>query len=97
MDHYKTSEAVRRLAKVLLAPDDLGRPFMATPGTPADRIKVLREAFMKAMNDAELLAEARKKALEPSPSHGDHLESLAKELLAQPAEVVERMKGLLAK
>ncbi len=97
MDTYRTSDGVRRLAKVLLAPDDLGRPFMAGPGIPADRLRVLREAFMKTMHDAELLAEARKKALEASPSAGDHLEGLAKELLAQPAEVVERMKTLLAK
>ena len=51
METYKTPDATKRLAKVLLSSGDLGRPFIAPPGMPAERIKVLREAFNKAMND----------------------------------------------
>jgi tripartite-type tricarboxylate transporter receptor subunit TctC len=82
------------LAKVLLAPDDLGRPLFGPPGIPAERIKILRAAFMKMLNDPDVLAEALNKGLEPSPVSGDELEGLVKELV-QPPEVVQRMKIFL--
>jgi tripartite-type tricarboxylate transporter receptor subunit TctC len=94
MDKHKISEVTRRLAKVLLAPDDLGRPFFGPPGISADRVRVLRSAFMKMMNDPDVLAEARKKGLEPGAVSGDDLEGLVKELV-QPQEVIERMKIFL--
>ena len=61
MDKHKTDEATKGLAKVLLAPDDLGRSLFGPPGIPADRVRVLREGFMKMMNDPDVVAEARKK------------------------------------
>jgi len=94
MDKHKTSEVTRGLAKVLLAPDDLGRPLFGPPGIPTDRLKVLREGFMRMMNDPDALAEARKKGLEPNPISGDEVEELVKERV-QPAEVIQRMKTFL--
>jgi len=94
MDKYKTVEATRGLARVLLAPDDLGRSLFGPPGVPADRIKVLREGFMKMMNDPDVVAEARKKRFEPNPISGDEIERLLKELV-QPTEVIQRMKTFL--
>ena len=94
MDKHKVAETTRGLAKVLLAPDDLGRPLFGPPGTPADRVKVMRAAFMKLMSDPDVLAEAQKKGLEPAPISGDELESLVKDLV-QPPEVIQRMKTFL--
>ncbi len=95
MDKYKTSDGVRRLAKVVLASGDFGRPIVAPPGVPADRIKILRDAFNKSVNDPALLAEAEKRQLEMDPGTGEELESLAKEVITAPSDVVERMKKLL--
>jgi len=95
MDKYKTPAAARSLATVVLAAGDFGRPIVAPPGFPADRIKILREAFDKAMKDPALVAEAAKRQLELDPTTGQELETLAKEVVAQPPEVVERMKKLL--
>jgi tripartite-type tricarboxylate transporter receptor subunit TctC len=94
MDKHKTDAATKGLAKVLLAPDDLGRSLFGPPGIPPDRIKVLREGFMKMMKDPDVLAEAQKKGLEPTPISGDEMEGLVKELV-QPAEVIQRMKAFL--
>jgi tripartite-type tricarboxylate transporter receptor subunit TctC len=58
-------------------------------------VKILREAFMKAMTDPELLDDAKKKRLELDPVSGEELETLAKEIMTQPAEVIARMKKLL--
>jgi tripartite-type tricarboxylate transporter receptor subunit TctC len=95
MDKHSTGEATRRLAKVLLSPDDLGRPFFGPPGVPADRVRILREAFAKIMNDPDVAAEAQKKGLDPNLVSGGEIEGLVKELSALPPEVIQRMKKLL--
>jgi tripartite-type tricarboxylate transporter receptor subunit TctC len=61
---------------------EFGRPIVAPPGMPADRVKILREAFMKARSDPDLLAEVKKKNLEADPTGGEELAALAKEVLA---------------
>ena len=61
MDKYKTSENVRRLTKVVLAADEFGRPIVFPPGVPADRVKIIRDAFNKTISDPALLAEAEKR------------------------------------
>ena len=95
MDKHSSGEATRRLARVLLSPDDLGRPFFGPPGVPADRVKILREAFAKIMNDPDVAAEAQKKGLDPNLVTGGEIENLVKELIGLPPEVVQRMKKLL--
>jgi tripartite-type tricarboxylate transporter receptor subunit TctC len=78
---------------------DAGRfgswPIVAPPGVPAERTKIFREAFLKATGDPALVAEAAKKQIEVEPIGGEELEALAKEVMAQPAEVIERLKDLL--
>lgn len=97
MDKYKTPELSRRLATVVLAAGTVGRPIVAPPALSGDRVKILHEAFMKTMRDPEYVAEAKKKKLELDPVAGPELEALAKEVVAQPPEVIERMKKLLGK
>jgi tripartite-type tricarboxylate transporter receptor subunit TctC len=95
MDKHKTPEATKRLARALLSSGDLGRPFMTSPGTPVERVKVLREAFTKAMSDPALLADAQKRKWDLDALSGEELEATSKEIMAQPPEVIERMKKLL--
>ncbi len=95
MDRYKTSDNARRLAKVILAAGDFGRPIVAPPGVPVERVKILREAFDKAIKDPALLADAEKRQLEIDSTDSRELESLAKEVIGTPPDVVERMKKLL--
>ena len=97
MDKYKTSEGARSLAKIILASGDFGRPIVTPPGVPADRMKIIREAFNKSLKDPALLAEAEKRRLEIDPTSAEELESLAKEVMAASPEVVGRMQKLLGK
>jgi tripartite-type tricarboxylate transporter receptor subunit TctC len=97
MDRYKTPDAIRRLAKVVLASGNFGRPIIAPPGVPEDRVKILRDAFNKSLDDPALLSEAEKRKLEVDPVSGEELESLAKEVIAAPPDVVERIKKILGK
>ena len=95
MDRYKVNDASRALAKVILASGDFGRPIVAPPGVPADRVKILRDSFDKVIKDPALLAEAEKRRLEIDPTRWDEMESLAKDVMATPPDVVARMRKLL--
>lgn len=95
MDQFKTPDRERRLVPLVMAATDFGRPIVAPPGTPAERLKILREAFLKTMKDAELLAEAKRKNFDITPSTGEELESLAKLVMNQPQEIVARVKILM--
>lgn len=97
MQQYKTPDSGKRLARVILTAATLGRPVTAPPGLPPERTKTLRDAYRKAIADPELLAEAAKRGWEVSPLSGEELESLAKEVIAQPPEVIEKMKWVLGK
>ena len=95
METYKTPDATKRVAKVLLSSGDLGRPIFGPPGLPAEQVKILRESFMKTMNDEALLADAKKKQWDIEPSSGEELQAIAKEVMVQPPEVIERVKKVL--
>jgi tripartite-type tricarboxylate transporter receptor subunit TctC len=97
MQEYKTPESIRGLATLMLASGDFGRPIIATPGIPPERVKILRDAFARTLTDPELLAEAKKRRLEIDPISGEDLEALAKEMVSAPRDVIERMGKLLGK
>ena len=95
MDQYKTPETGRRLARVLLAAGDMGRPMLGPPGVPADRLKILRDAFRKTMSDEQFQAEVKKRNYEFDPVSGEDLEKMGKEVTSQPPEIIERLKKVL--
>lgn len=95
MDKYKTAENVRRLVKVVLAADEFGRPIIFPPGVPPDRVKIIRDAFNKAIHDPALIAEAEKRRLDLDPETGEELDKLAKEVMTATPDVIERVKKLI--
>jgi hypothetical protein len=95
MDRYKTPEGSRRLATLMLASGQLGRPVMGTPGIPADRVKILRDAFNATVKDPEFLADIDKRQFDLDPVSGEELEKIVKDVMSQPADVIARMKKLL--
>jgi tripartite-type tricarboxylate transporter receptor subunit TctC len=95
MDRYKTPENSRRLATVMLAAGALGRPMLATPGVPPDRVKILRDAFNATVKDSEFLADLDKRKFDLDPTPGEELEKIVKDALNQTPETIARMKKLL--
>jgi tripartite-type tricarboxylate transporter receptor subunit TctC len=95
MDRYRTAEGPRRLAAAVLAAEEFGRPIAAPPGVPEDRVRVLRDAFDRAIVDPRLRADAARRKLEIDPTPAAELTALAREVMAAPPEIVEQMKRLL--
>ena len=94
MDEYKTPATKRRVAEAMLQGGEWARSLMAPPATPADRVGILRAAHEQASKDAELIAEAKKLRIEITHLRGDHLQSVAQQVMTQPPEVVEQIKKL---
>ena len=97
MNEHKTTDAGKRLATIILAVGAFGRPYVSSPGLPSDRAKLLQGAFRKTLTDPDFQAQAKERKLDIDPVAGEELEALAREVIAQPADVVERMRRLLDK
>ena len=97
MSEHKTPEAGVRLATIILAVGAFGRPYVSSPGLPPERAKIIQGAFKKTITDPDFQAQAKERRLEIDPVGGEELATLAREVIAQPKEVVERMKRLLEK
>jgi tripartite-type tricarboxylate transporter receptor subunit TctC len=97
LEEFKIPQSNRRIVQAMLSGGEFGRPVLATPGTPVERVKVLRESFLKALKDPELLADAKKSKMDVDYTSGEELEALIKEVLDQPPDVVEQARNLLGK
>ena len=84
-----------RVAQALLSGGEFGRPVLVTPGTPVERIKILRDSFRSVLKDPELLADAKKSRMDVTYTPGEELEASLKEVLSQPPEVIEQAKKIL--
>lgn len=85
----------RRLLRLVFARQALGRPFIAPPDIPEDRLQALQDAFMATMKDPEFLAEAERLDLEITPVSGPAVRDLVMEAYDSPPAVVERIKEIL--
>jgi tripartite-type tricarboxylate transporter receptor subunit TctC len=89
MDLAKTSEQ-RQIFKMIFARQTMGRPYLAPPGVPVDRLAALRQGFMDTMRDKEFLAEAEANKFEINPVSGEELEALVKDVYRTPPDVVKK-------
>jgi len=73
IEFAKTDEQKKLIEVVIHDPNDYSRPFAVPPGTPKDRVDILRSAFAETMKDKEFLAEIEKMQLTLDPTTGDEL------------------------
>jgi tripartite-type tricarboxylate transporter receptor subunit TctC len=98
MDQYKVSDAKRRLVHSYLGLWGFGSmPLLSSPGVPADRAKLLRDAYWKMFSDPELQEDIRKKGWEARPVNGEELQALAKEAVNQPPDIAAALNRILGK
>ncbi len=95
MDFAKTDQQ-RQILKMILARNVMGRPYVAPPHLPADRVALLRKAFMDTMADKDFRAEADKLQLEINPVSGEDVQKLVAEVYATPPDIVAKAKAAAA-
>jgi hypothetical protein len=94
IDLAKTDEQ-RQILKLVFARQVMGRPFLAPPNVPADRIKTLREAFWVTLHDKELLEEADKAKLEITPVRGEDIQQLVIDSYKVSPDIAKKAGDLL--
>jgi tripartite-type tricarboxylate transporter receptor subunit TctC len=94
LDLARTPEQ-KQAIELLYAGQGIGRPFVAPPGLPQDRLKMLREAFDATMKDPDFVSDAKRQMLDVEPKNGAHLEALIRKIYATPKPVVDRIGELI--
>lgn len=79
----------KSIVELIVAPQDMARPFATPPGVPEERLAALRDAFDKTMKDPEFLADAKKLNLDVGPISGKEIQDLMNKLWASPRDVVD--------
>ena len=71
------------------------RSYVFPPGTPKDRVEIVRQAFAKTMEDPEFLAEAKKSKLGIAPIPGEELKRSIQAFFQLPKELRAKLKEIL--
>ena len=90
-----TDDASRKVLELILIRQEMGRPFAAPPGVPADRVALLRAAFDATMKDPDFIAEAARAQMEIEPLTGAQIDALLVKAYGAPADVVKRAADLI--
>jgi tripartite-type tricarboxylate transporter receptor subunit TctC len=84
----------KQMFEIAFAEQVMGRPFVMPPGVPADRVKVLRDAFDAAVKDPALLEDAKTQNMEIDPVSGAEINALLDRVYAAPPDLVARLREL---
>lgn len=88
--------AQEKMAKTILTmfsvSDRVGRPYVSPPGTPADIMNILRDAFAKVAKDRELKEESEKLMMEVEYVPANECLKEMQFFLNQPPEIVNEYK-----
>jgi len=89
MDFAK-NDSDRGVLELIFARQDMAYPLVAPPGTPPERLAMLRGAFEAVLKDPEYIEDAKKQHLETALMRGPEIEKLIERIYASPPEVIER-------
>ncbi len=85
----------RAVLELIVSQQVFGRPFLVPPGTPDDRVAILRKAFDATMQDKAFLADAAKTGLDIEPASGQRVQDVVAKLYAAPDAIVMRARKAL--
>jgi len=71
------------------APEVVARPYVLPPATPADIVKMYREAFAATIKDPALVAESKRAKFDLDYTSGDEALKVMKDVLSQPKDIVD--------
>jgi hypothetical protein len=95
-DFAKTDEARQLLQMGIYDPSAITRIYTLPPGTPKERVQLLRQAFVATLKDPEFQAEAEKSKLDIDPVSGEEVEQTVARLFESNPAVVAKLKEALA-
>jgi tripartite-type tricarboxylate transporter receptor subunit TctC len=94
-EYARTGEEKRILEIVINSMNEYSRPFVLPPGTPKDRVQILRKAFENMIRDPEFLAEVEKMKVTLDPASAEELTSAVSTLAKIDSSLQARLKTIL--
>jgi tripartite-type tricarboxylate transporter receptor subunit TctC len=95
INYAKTDEARRLIQLGAHDVSAIARPFVLPPGTPKDRVQIIRKAFTATVNDPGFLADAEKANLDIAPLSGEELEKTVHGILKTPPPLLAKLKQII--
>jgi tripartite-type tricarboxylate transporter receptor subunit TctC len=95
VNYAKTEEARQLIETGVTVPAITNRPFVVPPGTPKDRVQLLRKAFLATMDDPEFKADAKKTKLDLDPIGGEEVQKMIASIFKLPPSLVGKLKAAL--
>mgnify|MGYP006277913095 CR=1 FL=1 len=89
------NEDDKKILDFLTAPQAMGRPFLAPPDVPKDRVAALRRAFEATLKDPDFIADAERTGLEIQFVSGNDVDRVLSNAYATPTALVQRANALL--
>src|SRR5581483_9369504 len=96
VDLAKTDQQ-RAALKLFLERTMVGRPFIAPPGVPEDRLKALRDGFEQTLKDPAVIEQVEKAGLHPLYVSPDDLKKIVDESYKTPPDIVAVTKKALGR
>ena len=95
LDYVKTEEGRRIVQTGALDYASIARPYVLPPGTPKDRVAMLRKGLADTYKDPEFLADAKKARLDMAPLSGEELEKIVDRTYKLDKNLVAKLKEIL--
>ena len=90
------NETVRSIFELVSITGEIGRPLVASPGVPPERVAAVRDAFRKTMADPELKADAARSHIDIEPIFAEELDALVRRVLSASKGATDLLKAALA-
>jgi tripartite-type tricarboxylate transporter receptor subunit TctC len=94
-DYAKTDEAKKILQVAVYDYGSVARPYVFAPGTPKDRVRLLRKAFSDTYKDSDFIADVQRARLDMNPIEGEELEKIVARIYQLEKPLVEKVKDIL--
>jgi hypothetical protein len=91
------TEADREAQRFFYSQNAFSRPFILPPGVPAERVALLRKAFLETIHDPELQADAKRMNIDADPTSGEELQQKIAAMYATPKDVIARVKKAMGR
>jgi hypothetical protein len=95
MTDFATREEDRQVIQLISSPIALGRPYLAPPEVPADRLAILRTAYHAAMRDPGFLAEAKKMDIEIDPVSAEEITKTVNDTINASPAIIAKAKTFM--
>jgi tripartite-type tricarboxylate transporter receptor subunit TctC len=88
------NEEQRQALRFLYASLTFGRPYLAPPGVPPERVAALRQAFSDTFKDPDFLRAAKTQGYQVDPISGEEMAGMMQELSRTPKPIIDQIARL---